>query len=154
MSKKHDILKAQRREECVTMIALLEERFPACFAVLERRRRPLKIGIHVDILAAAGVVPAELGWALRRYTQSDGYLAKFKAGAVRIDLDGNAVGAVTEDEVKSAAAILAERKARAKARCEARKRAAAAPPPQTRVRLSLDKLREAARQRAGTPGAA
>ena len=147
MSKKHKmILKAQRREECVTMITLLAERFPAFFAVLEARR-PLKIGIHIDIIAAVSVAPVELGRALQRYTHSDGYLAKFKPGAARIDLDGNAVGVVTEDEAKGAQAILAERRER-RAKKRATARAAAAPPPPTKVRLSLDKLRDAARERA------
>src|SRR5262249_34916946 len=33
-------------------IALLAERWPKCFAVYEQRRRPLKIGIDADIMAA------------------------------------------------------------------------------------------------------
>ena len=75
----------RHRDEAVAMITLLEERFPACFAVLERRRRPLKIGIHQDIIAAVGVAPAELGRALQRYTRSDGYLrqAQTRRGADR-----------------------------------------------------------------------
>ena len=116
------------REEAIAMITLLSERFPACFAVVEARRRPLKIGIHNDIIAAVGVAPDELGRALKRYTQADGYCAKLKAGAARIDLDGHAAGVVTEDEAKAAAASLAKRKARR----EARKRAAAAPPAPTK----------------------
>ena len=35
------------------IIELLAERWPAAFSVFERRRRPLKVGVHVDILAAA-----------------------------------------------------------------------------------------------------
>jgi len=39
------------------LIQQLEERWPRCFAVYERRRRRLKVGIHGDIIAALeGVV--------------------------------------------------------------------------------------------------
>jgi len=34
------------------LIEKLADRFPACFAVYEKRRRPLKIGIHDDLVAA------------------------------------------------------------------------------------------------------
>jgi len=138
----------EQRNDAIAMITLLAERFPACFAVVDVRRRPLKIGIHNDVLAAVGVAPDELGRALKRYTQSDRYCAKLKAGAARIDLDACEVGAVTEEEAKAAAESLAKRKARR----EARKRAAAAPPAPpapTKVRMSIERLREAARQRAG-----
>ena len=101
----------EHREETLALITLLAERFPACFAIFERRRRPLKVGINQDIIAAVGLAPDELGRALRRYTQADGYLAKLRAGAARIALDGQAAGAVTEDEAKAAAALLAKRKA-------------------------------------------
>ena len=106
-----------------------------------KRRRPLKVGIHQDIVAAVGIAPVELGLAL----------AKLEPGAARIDLAGQAAGAVTEDEAKQAKEALAQRKAWLAQRREARKRAAAAPPappPPTKVRLSLDKLRDAARERA------
>ena len=130
------------------MIGLLEERFPKCFAVLERRRRPLKIGINHDIVAAVGFAPGELGRALRRYTQSDRYLAKLKAGAARIDLAGQTAGVVTADEAEQAAQALAERKARRAAR---KQHAAPSPPPpppssppETNARLSIEGLRAAA----------
>jgi sRNA-binding protein len=32
------------------VLELLAETFPACFSVYEVRRRPLKVGIHTDIL--------------------------------------------------------------------------------------------------------
>ena len=136
-------IKAEQREEAVALITRSAERFPACFAVLERRQRPLKIGIHQDIIAAVGVAPDELGRALWRYTRSEGYCARLKAGAARIDLDGQAARVVTEDEAKGGQAMLAERRER-----RAKKRAAAAPAAQTDVRLSVEKLRAAARQRA------
>ena len=47
-------------------IALLAETFPECFSVYEGRPRPLKIGIHLDILAAVNgaLTPLELSKAL------------------------------------------------------------------------------------------
>ena len=85
--------------------------------------------------------------AERSGTQADGYLAKLRAGAARIALDGQAAGAVTEDEAKAAAALLAKRKAQA-----ARRKQSAAPqapgPSPPPPELSIEGLRAAARQRA------
>jgi sRNA-binding protein len=36
-----------------TVIELLEEAFPQCFSAYAPRRKPLKIGIHLDILTEA-----------------------------------------------------------------------------------------------------
>jgi sRNA-binding protein len=44
--------KKSRDTTVAAVIALLAELFPECFSVYEGRRRPLKIGIHRDILAA------------------------------------------------------------------------------------------------------
>lgn len=79
-------------------IALLAETWPACFAVYERRRRPLKIGIHHDVLAAldGAVTPRDL----RRYVHNRHYLWRMVVGAVRVGLDGNPAGAVTSDQEK------------------------------------------------------
>ena len=51
------------------VLALLAEKWPACFQIFEPRRRPIKVGIHLDILAALGgdVTSAELKSALRLY---------------------------------------------------------------------------------------
>jgi sRNA-binding protein len=48
------VLESPRKSHETTIaavIALLAETFPRCFSVYEGRRRPLKIGIHRDILA-------------------------------------------------------------------------------------------------------
>jgi ProQ/FINO family len=59
-------------------IALLAETWPACFSVYERRRRPLKPGIHRDILAAldGATTSQELRRALGLYTQTVGTCAR------------------------------------------------------------------------------
>lgn len=84
----------------LAVIELLAERFPQCFAVYELRRRPLKVGIRDDIVAAinGAIEPRWLNRALSFYTHNVGYLHSLRAGAVRIDLDGNAAGEVTEEQ--------------------------------------------------------
>ncbi len=86
------------------VLALLAERWPACFAIYEARRSPLKVGIHRDILAALdGTVTAKkLSAALRCYTGNAVYRSRLRAGAVRIDLDGRPAGEVTADEIGEA----------------------------------------------------
>jgi ProP effector len=93
-------------------IALLAERWPACFSVFEQRRRPMKLDIHRDILAAldGAVTPVELGRAMRFYVGNLWYLRMMAAGVAPIDLDGNPSGAVSAEEADGAAARLASRK--------------------------------------------
>jgi sRNA-binding protein len=94
-------------------IALLAETFPKCFSVYEGRRRPLKIGIHNDILGAVdgALTPLELSKAMGAYCANSAYLRSSQEGAQRIDLDGNPAGTVTADEEAHAKARLAARKA-------------------------------------------
>jgi len=82
------------------VLALLCERFPKCFVLYEARRRPLKIGTDKDILAAldGAVTPDELSKALCLYVINKTYRARLKAGATRIDLDGNPAGIVTPEQ--------------------------------------------------------
>jgi sRNA-binding protein len=59
--------------------------------VYERRRRPLKLGIHHDILVAldGAVTLQELRRVPRYYTGSAWYLHAIGAGALSVGLDGN-----------------------------------------------------------------
>lgn len=116
------------------IIGLLAERFPKCFAVYERRRRPLKLGIHHDI---TDIDPAALTAALRSYVSADGYLCRCLVGAPRIDLNGEPAGVVTAEEAASSKARLDDNRKRAKQRREARQP----------KRLSLADLKAAARAR-------
>jgi ProP effector len=86
------------------VIKLLSEKFPAAFSCVDRERRPLKIGIHLDILAALGdaVTPDELRHALRIYTSNRFYRAQLQVGATRIDLAGAPTGMVTTKQVDPA----------------------------------------------------
>src|SRR5215472_16120843 len=95
-------------------IMLLQERWPKCFAIYEQRRRPLKIGIHNDLLIALNgtLPPLELSHALRAYTGNAYYLTMLRKGAWRLDLDGKPAGTVTAKDEASARQTLAKRKAR------------------------------------------
>jgi sRNA-binding protein len=81
-------------------IARLAELFPNCF---RQPRQPLKIGIHNDIIARHPELrPNLIASALKTYTRSQGYLETLKAGAPRIDLEGNQVGTVTASDEEDA----------------------------------------------------
>ena len=87
--------------------ATLIERWPRCFAPWNRRRVPIKIGIHRDILAA-GVIDADIvGAVLAAYVRSRSYLSNSVEGAARLDLDGQPAGVVTEGEARGASVALA-----------------------------------------------
>jgi sRNA-binding protein len=90
------------------LIPILARFWPSAFTVVKHRRRPLKIGIHHDLLrATAGVIPrAEIMSALRHYASNIGYLRACSAGAARVDLYANVAGCVSEREAADASARL------------------------------------------------
>jgi ProP effector len=145
------------RDDAVAVIELLCERYPRCFFLYEGRRRPLKIGIHKDIPEGL-FEPSTLSLAHRLYVGNDGYLRSMRAGAARIDLDGNAVGVVSDGEASGAMSLLIvrakrerEKKAAQRKQEQAAKKTPPAPPPPPPPpkRDSMSALREAARKRRG-----
>jgi len=74
------------------IIAYLCEKFPACFTQ-KADVKPLKIGIFKDLSQRLDedrqVSKTRLRQAIRYYTSSLRYLDAIKAGAKRVDLDGN-----------------------------------------------------------------
>jgi sRNA-binding protein len=110
--------RSTRSAAAKALIEQLAERWPQCFSVYEKRRRPLQLGIHIEILAALGdaVTPTDLSVALGIYCANYAYLLACREGAPRIGLDGNPGGVVTAEESEHAAARLAGR-----ARCTAKK---------------------------------
>lgn len=113
------------------VIAFLAERFPQCFSA-EGEARPLKIGIFQDLVARVegemNLSKTQLRSALRLYTSSWRYLYGIKAGATRVDLDGNPCGVLDEQHVTHARQQLEEAKARVQAQRaeqQAKKREAA-----------------------------
>lgn len=103
------------------VIAFLAERFPLCFSA-EGEARPLKIGIFQDLVERVqgemSLSKTQLRSALRLYTSSWRYLYGIKAGAIRVDLDGNACGQLDEQHVEHARKQLEEAKARVQAQRE------------------------------------
>ena len=90
----------RRYEAAIQTLLILRQRFPAAFARLSaRKRRPLKIGIRDDIIAAVPEIDAaEIGRAVRLYT--GGRVEHCVAGAQRIGLGGEPAGIVTADEAR------------------------------------------------------
>ena len=83
----------------VTVLPALIEAYPACFDW--EQPRPLKIGIHQD-LVVAGFEKTAIKRALGRYCNRPLYRRALQAGAVRMDLQGQASGVVAENEVRTA----------------------------------------------------
>ena len=111
------IMNKQRLAAALDLIAILAERFPACFAVNPSYRRPLKIGIHVDILAQLSdtIAPRDLSVALRIYVSNIKYLNALVAGADRVDLTGMPAGTVTAEHADIAKAQYEQRRDKPKA---------------------------------------
>lgn len=92
----------------------LSETFPQVFDN-RIQIQPLKLGIMADILEyaeqaqAAGISKSKLREAVVLFTRRIDYLTCLKARGVRVDLNGNPVGHVTEDEVARAAAKIKKR---------------------------------------------
>jgi ProP effector len=101
------------------VIAYIAECFPKCFT-LEGEAKPLKIGLFQDLAERLAddekVSKTQLRAALRQYTSSWRYLYGVKAGAVRVDLDGNDCGEVEQEHIDHAKKTLSESKARVQAR--------------------------------------
>ncbi len=102
------------------VIERLARLWPRCFAVYERRRRPLKVHIDVDLLAvlqpaiSKGVISElDVRNAIRRYVNAEGYLSTCcLAGTMRIDLQGRSAGVVSEREARFAQTVLQRRRER------------------------------------------
>jgi ProP effector len=113
------------------IISTLGATFPKAFFQYERRRKPIKLGIHRDIAALLPTLSTkEIGAAMGAYVHNHFYRsACTKAGAARIDLNGDAAGVVTPEEaadaVKSVAGMTAKWKANKAATKEAAARAKA-----------------------------
>ena len=98
----------QKRKSPSALFRYLSERWPGTFDAKEPK--PLKIGIRGDIRALDSELSDEdLNRALRAYTRRDKYLAQLRAGATRVDLNGEAAGEVTEADAATAKAWLQAR---------------------------------------------
>ncbi len=106
------------------LLTLLAVRYPSTFFLAGKDRRPLKLGIHHDLLALTPrpVGRKKLSEFLAWYTNRFDYLVALRAGATRLDLAGEPVGNVTADEELDAIRGFVEHEARWRTRWdEARK---------------------------------
>jgi ProP effector len=133
-------------DEVKAAISLLAEAFPKCFSVFEQRRKPLKVGIHKDLLARLdGVLTEiELRQVLRAYVANGVYRRRLLAGVPRYDLDGEVAGSVTVEQEADARQKIAAVEARAAARKQCRE---AAQPMQPKRGDGLAALKAAAQRR-------
>ena len=99
---------AAARATIGAVIRLLCDRFPQAFTGRGQPRRPLKVGIHADLVTAldGAVRPRDLRNALRAYTSTASYLGVLSAGAARVSLDGSPAGTVTSEDETAANARL------------------------------------------------
>src|SRR5262245_21511654 len=152
---------SKKRARTKAVITVLAAKFPKCFAVPDSRRRPIKVGIDADLLAAIGdaLARTELIRAIAMYCSSEGYLERVLTGAWRVDLEGKPAGAVSADDETHAKAKQAGIRTRretvmaaaitqaAASRAQGPALAVKADPGPGPKRLSLADLREAARRR-------
>jgi sRNA-binding protein len=84
----------------IQVLFIFQQLWPNCFSVHQKNRRPLKLKIHEEIIAAlAGEVDAKaISAALGFYVCNLAYLSKIRAGKPRIGLDGMPAGTVTKYE--------------------------------------------------------
>lgn len=96
------------KKDKLTIIDWLIEHFPAAFFKKAKHIKPLKIGIFDDIidfyerLDSPPFSKKSLREALNYYSSSPAYLTSQKANAARIDLFGNDIDVVTEEQANYA----------------------------------------------------
>ncbi len=95
------------------MQVILEERFPACFKPPGQPRLPLKVGIDQDIInLAPDLSETDVKQAIKSYVAASEYYLASTEGGVRVDLEGNAAGVVTQDQARWAQIKLGKYKPR------------------------------------------
>lgn len=85
--------------------------FPNCFVFPGTTKRPLKIGIKMDVLTEARAKFPDLSGRqirgfLARYTSDRSYFLCVRQGCTRVDLQGNFTGFVSEREARFASTEL------------------------------------------------
>lgn len=110
----NNVQKNHSKKARLEALVWLAEQFPLAFDN-ELRIRPLKAGImedillHADAAAKAGISKSKLREAVVLFTRRLDYLACLKTREMRIDLEGHAVVAVTEEEAEHAAVKIKKR---------------------------------------------
>jgi ProP effector len=95
--------RARRADIAATRLVLLK-RWPNCFSGYMRPKKPLKVGIDKDILAADPELDTEIvKLVLRIYVTHETYHEVMIEGAERVDLDGNPAGVVIKSQAELSA---------------------------------------------------
>ncbi|MEW5838790.1 MAG: ProQ/FINO family protein [Pseudomonadota bacterium] len=116
------------------VLNILLDRYPAAFFPDPRKVKPLAVGVLQELRAACEGEDAlplktqDLRRALRYYTQRAAYLRAVVRGEMRINLLGEAVAEVTEEQKQHAQVMLTELEPKLPARPERAKPAQAAKP--------------------------
>src|SRR5262249_38065532 len=102
------------------LIAVLAELFPAAFAAEPwQPHKPLKIGIHQDLIDGGVLLPDECRAVFHQYCSRLMYQRALAAGGPRYGLNGEPAGEVTPEQINGGksvvTAIEAKRAAKAKA---------------------------------------
>jgi len=114
----------KKQEAAAAVIDTLAEKWPNAFFADPQKRRPLKVGVHLDILEALpGVNKKTLSAALRFYTRHPCYVQAVVKGQARVDLSGVEVGPVSERDREMAAAELRKGAPKQEREAEARRAA-------------------------------
>lgn len=119
-------------------VELLETHYPKAFNGASPK--PLKIGIQEDLVADDKVSRGKIKRALATYVRSPRYLQSLVEGAERVDLNGEAAGAVTEGEAEHAKSKLAEYKQRRVERQKEQRKAAREAEKEQRISSKLEQL--------------
>jgi len=100
-----------KRTSTKEIITYLVAKFPACFSV-DGPAKPLKVGIFQELaekmIDDEVVSKTRLRQALRHYTSSWRYLKSVKLGCFRVDIEGNDVAEIDQDQADYAAKTLKE----------------------------------------------
>jgi len=102
---------AVHREHVRSTIEVLAQTFPKAFFIYEKRRRPLKDNVCIDILPRVEdtIAGPELRRAVDHYCGNAAYLRTLVKGTPKIDLQGRPAGTVTAAEEVVAKEVLARR---------------------------------------------
>ncbi|WP_207063901.1 ProQ/FINO family protein [Motiliproteus sp. SC1-56] len=119
-------------------ISQISELYPRTFD--REAVKPLKIGIQDDLVADGKLPQGKIKRALASYVRSPLYYKALQAGAVRIDLNGEAAGEVTEEQAEHARAMLEKIREEKKARAQAAREQAKAEREKAKEARFNDKL--------------
>jgi ProP effector len=104
--------KTEPVDPVVLVIGQLQKRFPKAFPKNPAPKLPMKIGIHRDLLEQSellGISKKALREAIKTWCWGNRYWACIVEDAVRVDLNGDEAGRVTQEDAAQARGLEARR---------------------------------------------